>query len=134
MRVVFPRASNRINKGPMARLLTENLLSDRQRPQAMQLSRPRFSNPIYDGADPYVVRHDDVYYSCNTGAGGRIEVWKSDSLVEKGQCTVVWAPRRGSWNRGEVWAPGLHYIRGYWVIYYAASDRKDANHRMRGLK
>src|ERR1700689_5068871 len=101
----------------MARLLTENLLSDRQRPQEMRLSRQRFANPIYDGADPYVVRHDDVYYSCNTGAGGCIEVWKSDSLLEKGERTVVWTPPRLGWNRAEVWAPELHFIGNNWFIY-----------------
>lgn len=54
-----------------------------QRPSSLQIPRDTFSNPIYDGADPYVVRHDDVYYSINSVHGGRLEVWKSDSLTER---------------------------------------------------
>lgn len=42
-------------------------------------------------------------------------------------------PRFG-WNRAEVWAPELHYIRGSWYIYYAASDGRNKNHRMGVLR
>jgi GH43 family beta-xylosidase len=101
---------------------------------ALQIPRDTFSNPIYDGADPYVVRHDDVYYSINTGAGGCLEVWKSDSLIERGECVVVWSPPRGGWNCSEVWAPELHFIRGAWYIYYAASNGQNHNHRMGVLR
>jgi GH43 family beta-xylosidase len=101
---------------------------------SLQIPRDTFSNPIYDGADPYVVRHDDVYYSINTGPGGRLEVRKSDSLIERGQCSVVWTPPRGGWNCAEVWAPELHYIRGAWYIYYAASNGQNKNHRMGVLR
>jgi GH43 family beta-xylosidase len=118
----------------MARLLSERFISNRERQSAMQFAGDTFSNPIYDGADPYVVRHDDVYYGCNTGPGGRIEVWKSDSLIDRGECAVVWAPPRGGWNSAEVWAPELHYVRGSWYIYYAASDGHNANHRMGVLR
>jgi GH43 family beta-xylosidase len=119
----------------MPRYLTENFVADvEQHSASMQIARERFSNPIYDGADPYVVRHDDVYYSCNTGPGGCIEVWKSDSLIEKGERSVVWTPPRAGWNRAEVWAPELHYVRGAWYIYYAASNGQNANHRMGVLR
>ena len=115
----------------MARLLAESFVSSRE---ALQLSSDTFSNPLYDGADPWVVRHDDIYYSCSTGPGGRIEVWKSDSLIERGQCTVVWSPPRLGWDRAEVWAPELHFVRGNWYIYYAASEGQNARHRMGVLK
>jgi GH43 family beta-xylosidase len=118
----------------MARLLADGLFSNRTGPKSMQLSTETFANPIYDGADPWVIRHDEVYYSCNTGPGGRIEVWKSDSLIDRGQGSTVWAPPRYGWNRAEVWAPELHYIRGNWYIYYAASDGKNVNHRMGVLR
>jgi GH43 family beta-xylosidase len=115
----------------MARLLAESFISARQ---TLTLTSDTFSNPIYDGADPWVVRHDDVYYSCNTGAGGRIEVWKSDSLIDRKECSVVWTPPRLGWNRAEVWAPELHFVRGSWYIYYAASDGHNAKHRMGVLR
>jgi GH43 family beta-xylosidase len=104
------------------------------RSSSLQIARDTFANPLYDGQDPYIVRHDDVYYSCNTGPGGRIEVWRSDSLIDRGECSVVWAPPRAGWNRAEVWAPELHWLRGAWFIYYAASDGRNANHRMGVLR
>jgi GH43 family beta-xylosidase len=121
----------------MARLFAESFVSDRrsdQRVSPMQIAADTFANPLYDGADPYIVRHDDVYYGCNTGPGGCIEIWKSDSIIERGQRSVVWSPPRVGWNRAEVWAPELHYVRGSWFIYYAASDGKNENHRMGVLR
>ena len=118
----------------MARLLADGFISNREPLPPLQISRETFANPIYDGADPWVVRHDEVYYSCNTGPGGCIEIWKSDSLIERGESAVVWFPPRGGWNRAEVWAPELHYVRGAWYIYYAASNGRNANHRMGVLR
>jgi GH43 family beta-xylosidase len=118
----------------MARLHAESFLTAPRQTQPFQITRDTFSNPIYDGADPWVVRHDDIYYSCNTGTGGRIEVWKSDSLIDRQQCSVVWTPPRTGWNRAEVWAPELHFVRGNWFIYYAASNGKNENHRMGVLR
>jgi len=89
-----------------------------------------FSNPIYQGADPWVTHKDGWYYLCKSGYGGQIEVWKSRSPVHRGQCAVVWTPPRRSWNSHQVWAPELHWLNGKWYIYYAASDGRNANHRM----
>ena len=105
-----------------------------QRPSSLQIPRETFSNPIYDGADPYVIRHDDDYYSINAGPGGRLEVWKSPSLIERGARSIVWSPPRAGWNCAEVWAPELHFIRGAWFIYYAASNGQNINHRMGVLR
>jgi GH43 family beta-xylosidase len=105
-----------------------------QPPASLQIPRDAFSNPIYDGADPYVVRHDNLYYSINVGSGGRLEVWKSDSLIERREGSVVWSPPRTGWNSGEVWAPELHFIRGAWYIYYAASNGHNIHHRMGVLR
>jgi GH43 family beta-xylosidase len=103
-------------------------------PQAWQVESPAqvaiFSNPLYAGADPWVVRHDGWYYLCQAGPGGRLEVWRSQTLTERGECRVVWTPPPSGWNRAQVWAPELHYLRGRWHIYYAASDGRNANHRM----
>ena len=89
-----------------------------------------FLNPLYKGADPWVVRHGGWYYLCQAGPGGRLEVWRSRTLTERGERRVVWTPPRTGWNRAQVWAPELHYLRGRWYIYYAASDGRNANHRM----
>ena len=93
-----------------------------------------FANPLYDGADPWVTRHDGWYYFCQANRRGQIEVWKSSSLTDRGQGRVVWTPPRTGWNRAEVWAPELHHVDGRWHLYYAASNGRNANHRMGVLR
>jgi len=89
-----------------------------------------FVNPIYPGADPWVVQKDGWYYLCQAGYGGRLEVWKSRTLTQRGERKIVWNPPASGWNRAQVWAPELHFVRGKWYIYYAASDGHNAAHRM----
>jgi len=91
---------------------------------------PEFVNPVYEGADPWIVQHDGYYYLCRSEAEEAVSVWKSDTLTDPGAKRVVWtAPRRG-WNSRQIWAPELHRLRGRWYIYYAASDGRNENHRM----
>jgi GH43 family beta-xylosidase len=118
----------------MARPFTEELTHTTARSVTAFADTEQFANPLYDGADPYVTRHGDTYYHCKTGPAGCIEVWTSDSLIDLGTRTVVWAPPRFGWNRAEIWAPELHYVRGQWYIYYAASNGKNENHRMGVLR
>jgi GH43 family beta-xylosidase len=88
-----------------------------------------FTNPIYEGADPWVTRQGARYYLCRSEGDAGISVWSSDRLTDRGSQRVVWkAPRRG-WNSQQVWAPELHYLRGRWYIYYAASSGRNAMHR-----
>lgn len=89
-----------------------------------------FTNPLYKGADPWVVRQGDWYYLCQADGSGRLEVWKSRTLTHRGDRRVVWTPPARGWNRAQVWAPELHFVRGKWFIYYAASNGRNANHRM----
>ena len=81
-----------------------------------------------------MVRHGDEYFTCCTGARGRLEVWRSASLLERGTCAVVWTPPRCGWNRAEVWAPEIHFLQGHWYLYYAASNGRNENHRMGVLR
>lgn len=93
-------------------------------------SRPVFTNPIYKGADPWVIKKGRHYYLCQSEKGRGISVWKSTKLIDRGIKRVIWkAPNKG-WNSRQIWAPELHYLQGHWYIYYAASDGKNANHRM----
>jgi GH43 family beta-xylosidase len=85
---------------------------------------------LYDGADPWVTRHGDCWFSCNARHDGTIEVWKSSEFCQRGIGRQVWTPPRRGWNAQQVWAPELHNLFGRWYIYYAASDGKNANHRM----
>lgn len=89
-----------------------------------------FTNPIYRGADPWVVRHQGSYYLCRSANDLGIDVWKSNRLTDRGARKRVWTAPASGWNRAEVWAPELHYLSGKWYIYYAASTGKNADHRM----
>ncbi len=84
-------------------------------------SAPRtFTNPIGDGADPWVIREGNNYYVCQSYAGNGIAVRKSARLTQLGKAVKVWqAPAKG-WNRSNIWAPELHHIHNKWYIYYAA--------------
>jgi GH43 family beta-xylosidase len=91
---------------------------------------PRLAGqPLWRGADPWVVQHNGHYYWCHSSAN-RIEVSRSDRLDSRGEGQVVWAAPRVGWNRAQVWAPELHFVRGRWYIYYAASGGRNESHRM----
>ena len=121
--------------GPaQAGLLTSDSFTVAGRRAGSSVGPSTFLNPLYGGADPWVVRHGGWYYLCQAGVGNRLEVWKSRTLTCRGDRAVVWnAPPRG-WNRTQIWAPELHRVRGRWHIYYAASDGRNANHRMGVLR
>ncbi len=82
-----------------------------------------FNNPIGDGADPWIVKHDGYYYTCQSGRRNNesyITVTKSASPTVIGKRKRIWtAPKKG-WNSDCVWAPELHRIGNKWYIYYAA--------------
>lgn len=92
--------------------------------------RTTFTNPIYEGADPWVVQHEGHYYTCQSEANRGVAVYRSERITDLGEKTVVWqAPERGI-NSRQIWAPELHRIGDRWYIYVAASDGKNENHRM----
>lgn len=81
-----------------------------------------FVNPVAQGADPWVVRHDGTYYMVESRDGG-IFVYRSDTLTSPRQHGVkVWQPASGGWNTSDIWAPELHFLDGRWYIYYAAGN------------
>lgn len=79
-----------------------------------------FTNPVADGQDPWVVRHDGYYHLVESQGGG-ITVYRSKKLTDlKRDPVQVWESPDTGWNRANVWAPELHLIDGRWYIYYAA--------------
>lgn len=81
-----------------------------------------FSNPITQGADPWVVKQGSTYYSVESRGGG-IYVYRSDTLPQlKRDGVLVWSPGSTGWNRSDIWAPELHHIGDRWYIYYAAGQ------------
>jgi GH43 family beta-xylosidase len=81
-----------------------------------------FTNPIADGADPWVFKKDGLYYSCGSGNGG-IYVSKSHKLTDLGERVTVWKAPETGWNKGNIWAPEIHFFNGNWYIYYAAGEK-----------
>lgn len=81
-----------------------------------------FTNPIAEGADPWVYQKGDAYYFCGSGNGG-IYVSQSGKLSESGERISVWKTPASGWNQSNVWAPELHFFNGKWYIYYAAAKK-----------
>ncbi|MCO8124764.1 sulfatase-like hydrolase/transferase [Stieleria sp. TO1_6] len=90
----------------------------------------QFTNPIGEGADPWVIRDPNQprYLWCMSVGNRAISINSSDDLTSLGQPHVVWsAPETGPYSK-EIWAPELHFLDDRWHIYFAASDGKNENH------
>lgn len=97
-------------------------------PSALFAETATFVNPIAEGADPWVTRHDGKYLWCFSEGNRGISVWVSDRLNSIGTRHVVWqAPETGPFSK-EVWAPEMHLLDGKWHIYFAASNGENKNH------
>src|SRR5687767_4517475 len=61
-----------------------------------------FTNPVGQGADPWVVRHEGKYYAVESRNGGGetgIWVYRSDTLTTPQKNGIkVWQPASGGWN------------------------------------
>lgn len=78
-----------------------------------------FTNPIRDGADPWVFQKESFYYYCSSTGNG-IAVSRSNKLTQHGEMVKVWESSKKGWNISNIWAPELHFFDGHWYIYYAA--------------
>ena len=80
-----------------------------------------FTNPVWNGADPWMVKHNGEYIYCSS-AGNSIWVSKSGKMTQKGESKRIWQAPVTGWNKSCVWAPEIHFIRGRWFVYYAAGE------------
>ncbi|PPA69624.1 family 43 glycosylhydrolase [Jeotgalibacillus proteolyticus] len=90
-----------------------------------------FYNPVLpDGADPWMVKHDDYYVYTHT-TGGNVTIWKTDSptSLTEAESKVIWTPQSGTPNSQNIWAPEIHFLDGKWYVYYAANG-PGTGHRM----
>lgn len=88
----------------------------------------QFTNPIFEGADPWIVQHDGKYIACLSDANQSIAIHISDDLTTLGPKHIVWeAPETGPYSR-EIWAPELHHLDNRWYVYFAADDGDNRNH------
>jgi GH43 family beta-xylosidase len=101
-----------------------------------------FVNPIVHAvhpagaADPSVVFRDGWYYYCKSLGDRAIGIARAARLQDIGRAPMVtvWRPPAGTPWSEQVWAPELQWVRGRWVIYFAASDGHNRNHRMYALE
>lgn len=90
-------------------------------------------------ADPFVTRFDDGYLYVKSGQGDRsIEIGhstslKSEKLSEVAMKSIFEPSYSSSKYDKQVWAPEIHNVMGDWVVYFAASDGRNANHRIHAL-
>jgi len=80
-----------------------------------------FTNPVWDGADPWMVKEGENYYYCFS-ANNAIHVSKSKKMTQQGETKTIWSAPTNGWNRSCVWAPEIHFIEGCWYVYYAAGE------------
>jgi GH43 family beta-xylosidase len=80
-----------------------------------------FTNPVWDGADPWLVKQGSDYIYCFT-QNNTIVVSKSKQMTKKGETSPIWKAPETGWNRACVWAPEIHFIGVRWYVYYAAGE------------
>lgn len=78
-----------------------------------------FTNPIRDGADPWVHQKDGFYYICAVSGKG-IGISKTNRLTDWGEMIQIWKAPEAGWNHSNIWAPEIHHFDGHWYIYYTA--------------
>jgi GH43 family beta-xylosidase len=92
-----------------------------------------FCNPLLPAPsqDPWVMVHEGMFHALNTD-GHRIFLRRPFdvlNLFAQPAVTVWKAPSSGPASK-HLWAPELHLLDGRWLIYYAADDGRNRNHRL----
>jgi GH43 family beta-xylosidase len=84
-------------------------------------AKTTFTNPVWDGADPWMVKHNNDYIYC-WSANNSINISRSVKMTKRGEAKKIWQAPATGWNRSCVWAPEIHFIQGRWYVYYAAGE------------
>jgi len=80
-----------------------------------------FQNPVWDGADPWIVKQGENYIYCYSANNG-ITVSRSKYMTKRGVIQQIWEAPETGWNSNCVWAPEIHFINEHWYVYYAAGE------------
>ena len=96
-----------------------------------------YQNPIViERADPWVYKHTDGYYYFTGSVPGyqSIELRRSKTIdgLKEAEVVTVWHAHETGLMSELIWAPEIHFIKGKWYIYFAASnnagERNQKNH------
>lgn len=102
----------------LAAIIPTLLVAQNTKDKSVQL-QATFTNPVWDGADPWMIKKGENYYYCFS-ANNSILVSKSKIMTQKGETKTIWKAPSTGWNRSCVWSPEIHFIDGHWYVYYAA--------------
>lgn len=80
-----------------------------------------FTNPVWNGADPWMVKQGEDYIYC-WSANNSIIISKSKKMTKRGELKSIWQTPAAGWNRACLWAPEIHFIQGRWYVYYTAGE------------
>lgn len=83
-----------------------------------------FTNPLLgSGPDPWVIRHDGMYYYLHT-TGHNLVIRKTKAMSDLAQAkpVTVWTPPAKGPNARDIWAPELHRLNKKWYLYYTAGS------------
>lgn len=83
--------------------------------------KPTFKNPLWDGADPWMIKHGDEYMYCFSSKNS-IVISRSKFITKKGELKSIWSAPATGWNSNCIWAPEIHFVDGHWYVYYAAGE------------
>jgi len=84
-----------------------------------------YTNPLpIAAADPFVLRHDDLYYMYATSATSEgFAVWTSTDLVHWESRGMAFRRTKLSWGREHFWAPCVIAHDGAFYLFYNAVGR-----------
>ncbi len=89
--------------------------------EAAQALDQTYANPIgIDLADPFVLRHEGVYYLYATSARDGYRVWTSPNLREWRERGMCFTRGEDSWGRHNFWAPEVIEHNGRFYLFYSA--------------
>ena len=86
----------------------------------------------YTTRDPYIVRHNNMYYHCFTKDTESLYVSCADTIegLSAAESKCVYTPEENREYSKQLWAPELHIIDNKCYIYVACDDGDNYNHRM----
>ncbi|CAG7716692.1 unnamed protein product [Allacma fusca] len=103
--------------------------------EALPNANATFYNPVVDyySPDPYVTKYNGSYWLVLSD-NDVLTVHNSSKLYDYRNATTSVAYQVGpGFDRGSVWAPEIHNIKGDWYIYFAMSGN-GSSHRMYVIK
>ncbi len=89
--------------------------------------RTEYNTPfISQRADPYIYKHTDgtYYFTATVPEYDRIVLRSAGTIEELAHAKeiCIWKKHEKGIMSTHIWAPELHYLGGYWYIYFAAGD------------